>query len=564
MNLFESLTAPILDAFAELTADDVAFVPPPKIEMGDIAMRAFDAAKKLRMPPAQIAARVAQEVTFGPEVREVSAAGPYVNFRLDRAAFAARIVAAVRAEGAAYGSNHSGRGRRVLIEHTSINPNASPHVGRARCAMIGDTLVRLLRFEDYDVETHYYVNDMGRQIGLLVLVCDDIEHVTFDEILDRYVRANNRAEHDPEFAEQGYALLAKMEERDPDTMARFRAVTDLCLDGQLAVLGRLGVAFDIFDRESSYIQDPRIEEVLDALRAKEALFTDEEQRLVVDLAKIGHERDEGRYFVLMRANGSSMYGYRDLAYAIDKSARGADVNLIVLGEDHKLYAEQLERILGAANKAFAEAVYYSYILLREGKMSTRQGKVVLLADFLNEAAARALEKVREQCKDLDADEQQAIAEQVAVSAIRFAVLRISPNKNVIFDWESSLSFTGDTGPYVQYSCARINSILRKLGDTPEATPEAFPTETDAEWALVLKLAAFPEVVAGAVRQRNGASIAQFALETARLFTSFYHDCPVINADSDSQRIARAQLCDATRTVLQNALGILGIAAPERM
>ena len=430
--------------------------------------------------------------------------------------------------------------------------------------MIGDSLVRLLRFEGYDVEVHYYVNDMGRQIGLLVLVCDDLDQVTFDEILGRYVEANARAEEDEAFAASGYELLAKMEDGDPETAERFHAVTDLCLKGQLAVLGRLGASYDVFDRESKYVRDPRLEHVLESLRAKDAVFTDEDDRLVVDLAKLGHEREEGRYFVLMRANGSSMYGYRDLAYAMDKQERGADVNLMVLGEDHKLYAEQLAMILGAAGVPAPETVYYSYILLKEGKMSTRQGAVVLLADFLDEAAARAAEKVDEQCTDLPEDERRAIAEHVAVAAIRFAVLRVGPNKNVIFDWEASLSFTGDTGPYVQYSCARINSILRKLGTLPEGAGDAFPVETDSEWALLLKLGAFPEVIASAARQRSCAPIAQFALETARLFTTFYHDCPVINASTEAQRDVRAQICAATRTTLQNALGILGIHAPERM
>ena len=564
MNVFEPLAAPIRATFPELDRADLIFVPPPRLDLGDLAMRTFEAARKLQVSPPKLAARIAGEVSFGPEVQAVNAAGPYLNFKLDRSAFGGAIAAAIRERAGRFGSSGSGRSKKVLVEHTSINPNASPHVGRARNAMIGDSLVRLLRFEDHEVEVHYYVNDMGRQIALLVLVCDDLEHLNFDDVLERYVEANTRAEAEPEFAARGYDLLAKMEQGDPDATARFHAVTALCLEGQLDVLGRLGVTYDVFDRESDYIRDPRLEDVLAALRAKDAVFTDEEQRLVVDLAKLGHDREEGRYFVLMRANGSSMYGYRDLAYAMDKDERGFDVNLIVLGEDHKLYAEQMARILCAAGRPFPEAVYYSYILLREGKMSTRQGKVVLLADFLDEATARALDKVKEQCKELSPEEQTAIAEQVAVAAIRFAVLRIGPNKNVIFDWDASLSFTGDTGPYVQYSCARINSIIRKLGELPDALPEPFPVETDAEWVLLLKLASFPDTVAAAVKQRTCAGIAQFALETARLFTAFYHDCPVIHADTQAQRDARAHLCAATRTTLQNALAILGIQTPERM
>jgi len=153
---------------------------------------------------------------------------------------------------------------------------------------------------------------------------------------------------------------------------------------------------------------------------------------------------------------------------------------------------------------------------------------------------------------------------VAIAAVRFAILRVNPNKNVVFEWESALSFTGDTGPYVQYSCARIASILRKFGACPETVGETFPVETAAEWALLMQLASFAGVVAGAVAQRNCAPIAQYALDTARTFTTFYHECPVIGAPTRAQQVARAQLCRATRQTIRNALGLLGITAPERM
>ena len=304
--------------------------------------------------------------------------------------------------------------------------------------------------------------------------------------------------------------------------------------------------------------------VLDALRAKDAVFTDEEQRLVVDHAQHGYAREPGRFFVLKRANGSSMYGFRDLAYTSDKMSKGADVNLWVLGEDHKLYAEQLTLILRAAGQPAPEPIYYAHILLREGRMSTRQGKVVLLSEFLDEAARRAGEKVEEQCADLPAEERRSIAEKVAISAVRFAILRVNANKNVIFDWESSLSFAGDTGPYVQYSCARINSMLRKFGDVPANTDGSFPLEHNSEWQLVTTLAAFPQVIAAAVTGRAVAQVAQFVLDVARPFTSFDHDCPVLTAETEDLKLARIQLCRATLQTLTNALDLLGIEALERM
>jgi arginyl-tRNA synthetase len=565
VNAFQHLVQPILAAYPALEASDLPLGTPPKLDLGDLALPLFLAAKKLGCPPPKLAAEIAAQVAFGQEVTAAVPAGPYLNLKVDRGVLARRVADAIRAAGAAYGSDQSGAGRRVLLEHTSINPNASPHVGRARNAMIGDSLARLLRFAGYEVEVHYYVNDMGRQIGLLVLMADELQNLTFDEILDTYVKANARAEADPDFAAAGYALLAKMEEGDPETQAKFRQVTDLCLQGQLAVLARIGATYDVFDHESKYVKDPRLDEIVAGLKARNAFAEDKEGRITVDLGTIGHAHEEGRYFVLMRANGSSMYGYRDLAYTIDKAARGADLNLMVLGEDHKLYAQQLALILDACGHPAPEAVYYAYILLKDGKMSTRQGTVVLLSDFLDQAEALAAERVAEQCAELAPEEQRAIAAQVAVAAIRFAVLRVNPGKNVTFDIDQALSFAGDTGPYVQYCCARINSILRRAGDLPPADPAAgFPATTHAEWGLALKLAEFPGIVSTAVRERSVAGIGGYALDLARAYTTFYHDCPVLKAESPALAHARLELCRATLQTLTNALHLLGIAAPERM
>lgn len=564
MDPFKPISDALLTALPGVSADAISFLPPPNPAMGDVAVPMFLAAKALGAPPPKVAADAAQ-ADFAGWVSEAKPAGPYLNLRVNRARLAGGILQAVEAAGARYGSSQAGEGQRVLIEHTSINPNASPHVGRARNALIGDGITRLLRFEGYEVEVHYYVNDMGRQIGLLVLIANELQNLTFDQILDAYVRANARAEEDPDFAAQGYALLAKMEEGDEETKRQFHAVTDLCLKGQLAVLARIGAHYDAFDHESDYVKDARLERVLEALRQHEAVFVDEDQRLVVDLAKLGYPLEEGRFFVLMRANGSSMYGYRDIAYTIHKIEQAGPLHLWVLGEDHKLYAEQQALILKAAGYQPPETIYYAYILLRDGKMSTRQGKVVLLSEFLDQAIALAAERVAEQCKDLSPAEQRAIAEKVAIAAVRFSILRVSPNKNVTFDLEGALAFTGDTGPYVQYSCARIHSILRKHGaPAPAQWVGELPLTGDAEWALLLKLAAFPGVVSSCTAQRSVAPIANYALELARQFTSFYHECPVLNAGEEVLVNARIELCRATLQTLTNALRILGIEAPERM
>ncbi|HOC68485.1 MAG TPA: arginine--tRNA ligase [Candidatus Hydrogenedentes bacterium] len=565
MLCYESIIKSVIDCYPELVPEDIQLGTPPALEMGDVAIPAFIPAKKRKVAPHVMAQDMAQRVSFDECVATATASGPYLNLFFDRKRVGFAMLRDILLAGDCWGAGGSGRGKRVLIEHTSINPNASPHVGRGRCAMIGDSLARLMRFEGYDVEVHYYVNDMGRQIGLLVLVASELEGVTFDRMLDIYVAANQRAKDDPEFAARGYELLVKMEAGDPETREKFYRVTELCLQGQLEVLRRLNVSYDCFDHESVYVNDPRWPAIEAALEGRGAIFTDEEGRRVVDLSRLGYGAEEGRYFVLRRANGSSMYGCRDLLYSLDKHGRNADINIMVLGEDHKLYAQQLALILDAAGIPAPEAIYYSYIRLSQGIMSTREGNVVLLSDFLDQASAISQDRVTEQFPDLSEDDRRVIADLVAVSAIRFAVLRVKPAKNVIFDLETALSFNGDTGPYMLYCCARIRSILRKWDrEIPDLSREAFQVTTDQEWMLLKTMAQLPKVVSDSMIQHNCAPIANYALELAHVFTAFYHECPVLTADNEATLHMRLRLCEAALQTLSNALGILGIDTPERM
>ncbi len=563
MKLYDDIRAVIVSALPELEQAAFDFQLTPENQPGDIGLAVFAFSKILRSAPHPIAQRIAC-LEYPPLVQRVDTVGAYVNFTLDRDAFSAGLVREVREQGGRFGSDHRGEGRNAILEHTSINPNASPHIGRARNGLIGDVIARLLRFEGFDVNVHYYVNDMGKQIALLMLETEGMETLEFHEVLDLYVRANQRAKDDPSFEARGFELLQRMEKGDPEVRSAFRRIVDICLNGQLEILSRLGLSYNTFDRESSFLTDPRMDAVLRMMEERGALFTDEQGRKVADLQKLGYSREEGRYIVLLRANGSSMYMYRDIAYTLEKIERAEDLNLIVLGEDHKMYFEQLEIIIRAMGKTPPEAIHYSYILLKEGKMSTRQGNVVLLEDFLAEAIRRAREKVDEQWPDLPAEDRADIARIIGIGAVRFAILSVRPNRNVIFDWESAISFTGDTGPYIQYSCTRISSILRKYGALPEAGEETVRVTHAAEWNLMLRLALTGDDISAALANRNPGILANTALDIARRFSIFYNECPVLSAEDPSIRESRIRICLAVRRTLITLLSLLGIEAPERM
>lgn len=554
------ITNLVAQEYSSAAAAELSFRPVPATARGDVAIAVFAIARKVGVDPKTLAGTLAERCRGLEGVAEAVAAGPYVNLSFAKDVFARRFIAGVLA-GEATAAPASGS--RVLIEHTSINPNASPHVGRGRNAIIGDTIARMFRFLGHATEVHYYVNDIGKQIALLVYACRGRTDLQFNDLLDEYVAISKKAQEDPAVEQIAFDLLNRFEQGDPAVRNEFRDVVDLCVNGQVAILGRLGITYDIFDRESTFLNDPRLQPVIDTLNAAKALIVDEHGRQVIDLQQLGFTRDEGRYVVLSRANGTSMYVARDLAYTIHKSRISADANLSVLGEDHRLYQEQLDLILRSAGIKTPEVIYYSFVLLKQGKMSTRQGNVVLLSEFIDMALEKAAARIREANPGLSDADVQELAETIAVGAVRYGILSVSPTKNVIFDLEESLRFEGNTGPYLQYSCTRIASILARHGGDIPPMPDAMPPLNDSEWALIMQMTRLQDEVANAAGSRNPSSLCAYGFELAKAFNRFYHDSSVLDAAPD-EKAMRLNLCAATGTVLSACLEVLGIQVPRRM
>lgn len=554
------ITELVTQDYSSEAAGELSFRPVPASAKGDVAIPVFAVARKVGVDPKTLAATLAGRCQGVPGVADAVAAGPYVNLTFTRDVFARQFIADVLAGQA---TAITTRGSRVLIEHTSINPNASPHVGRGRNAIIGDTIARLFRFLGHQTEVHYYVNDIGKQIALLVYACRGRDDLQFNDLLDEYVAISQKAKDDPAVEQIAFDLLNKFEQGDPAVRDEFRKVVDLCVHGQVAILGRLGISYDIFDRESNFLNDTRLQPVIEKLKAANALIIDEHGRQVIDLQQLGFKREEGRYVVLSRANGTSMYVARDLAYTIFKSEITADQNLSVLGEDHRLYQEQLDLILRSAGFTTPDVIYYSFVLLKQGKMSTRQGNVVLLSEFIDMALDRAAARIREANPGLTDPEVRELAETIAVGAVRYGILSVSPTKNVIFDLEDSLRFEGNTGPYLQYSCTRIASILAKHGGEIPAMPAVVPQLNDSEWALIMEMTKLQDEVRAAAMSRNPSSLCAYGFELARAFNRFYAESSVLDAPPD-EKAMRLNVCAATGTVLAACLDVLGIQVPRRM
>ncbi len=534
--------------------EQIVLVVPPSSEFGNFSLACFKLSKK--------ADELKKEIKLPSFIEKIEVKGPYLNFYLKKDVVARSTIQEIIKKKEKYGSNQSGKGKKALIEHTSLNPNSSPHMGRARNALIADGLVRLFRFEGYKVDVHYFVNDIGKQIAMLVLACKG-KKPSFEKLLELYVEFNAKLKEKPELEKEVFDLLNRLEKGDLKVRNQFRGIVGICIKGQAKILGELDIHFNHFDYESEYVFDKKsVPALIKKLESTKRLSKDEEGRLTLNLEGFNLPM-EHPILPLTRADGTSLYILRDLLYNLDKSRWAKGRNLLVLGEDQKLYFQQVKVILSLLGVEAPEVVHYSYMLIRSsqgviGKMATREGNLVLLEDFMKEATQKASEEIKKRHDRSD----EKLAKVIAYAALKFGILKVSADKNIIFDLESALSFEGESGPYVQYSYARANSILEKAKDISRKADYSLLT-AQAEFNLIIKLSQFPDLINQAVKHMHPHLLAVYALDVARSFNEFYHSCPVLIED-EWLSAARLDLVQASMQVIKNSLFLLGIEVPDQM
>ncbi|MBI5355678.1 MAG: arginine--tRNA ligase [Candidatus Aenigmarchaeota archaeon] len=532
--------------------DEDPVIEEPPEGMGDFAFPCFNLSKKTRKSPVAIANEIAGKIRPS-YVERTEAKGPYVNFFVDWAP----LFKAIHSECKGGFSGKLGNGT-ALIEHTSINPNASPHVGRARNAIIGDSIARLLRYAGYQTEVHYFVNDVGKQIALLVYECGRRRaDFSFGDLLGIYIDASRELENDPTLEKEIFELLKKFENGDSETVEKFRKVVDVCVSGQSKILKKIGASYDFFDYESAYLQGGEVKKALLALEKTGKVFVDEEGRKVIDLRDY---MKESPYLVITRSDGTSLYPLRDIAYSIYKIGKVKDSNVLVLGEDQKLYFQQIAsamRLLGAEPP---KVVHYSFVLLPTGKMSTRKGEVVLLEDFLSEAAEEAKKGIDERHSELPEEEKSKRAASIAAAAVRYSIVKVGPEKNVMFSMKDAIRLEGDTGPYLQYTYARALSILAK--EKPGPFDASFIRD-EREISLIRQLAKFPGVAKDSIREFRPHYVAVYSYDLCEKFNSFYQSVRVLQSQGP-EKMARLAIVESFCSILKDCLLILGIDAMEEM
>ena len=530
-------------------------------EHADISSRvAFSLARTYKQPPEIIATDIVNHLDVPIEhtlISNAAAAGPYINFYVNDF-FLHKTLQRIK-EGIEPEEKKKGK---IIIEHTSANTDGPLHIGHLRNAIIGDVLVRVLKRAGFDVETHYYVNDMGRQIGVVVW---GAERITFDEtkkadhaVADVYIAANRLVEENSEFVKDVDALMRKYEAGDEAVMRKYEAVVNKCLSGIQASLERLNIQHDLFVWESEFVRGGAVEEVIEELKQRGNIKFDG-SALLLQLEGIEKE------LVIQRTDGTSLYTARDLAYHRWKSSR-CDRVIDIFGKDHELVSQQLAKALEILRVKVPEFIIFEFVSLPTGSLSTRAGRYISADELMEKIEARAYEEVDKRRKDLNEDKKLEIARKVGIGALRYDMVKVSPDKHIVFDFKDALDIEKKGAPFIQYSHARACSILRAAGEKGYAVSadyDASLLHEESEIDLIKKLSKLGYVIEEASSELKSHLIAKYARELAESFNLFYKDCPVLNAE-DELRKARLVLVECAKIVLSNVLDVLGIEAPEEM
>lgn len=534
---------------------------PPDPKLGDLASTiAFALTKKLKTSPNLVAEDLVSKIEVPEIFKKVQNFGPYVNFFIDYAKFSKQLLEKVDEN---YGQLEK-VDEKIVLEHTSANPNGPLHIGHVRNSIFGDSLSRLLKLAGREVQTQYYVNDMGRQIAIIVygitemgLKIEAQEGEKIDEKIGKlYFQANKEVEENEVANEKVSELIQKYEKgEDEDLNKVFEHVVESCVSGIKDTLKRINIHHDDFVWEGTFVRNGEVSDLVDYFE-KEG-FVSHEEVDYIDLKFYNIEKE----FVLRRSNGTSLYSTRDLAYHRYKATLG-DVVLDILGSDHKLSSQQMKVIFEEILKEKApEVIFYEFITLPEGSMSTRRGKFVSVDDLVDEAILRATEEIKSRNPDLSDEEIKPMAENIGIGAIRFFIAKLSPEKHLTFKWDEALSFERGCAS-IQYAHARACKLLNKSGkDISSLSVADNWVPNDSEQDIVRLIAKFPQVVEDSANKKRVHNITQYCQDLAGSFNKFYKSQQVIGSDVEDTRLI---LVDRAKTTIKNALDILGVPAPEKM
>lgn len=534
---------------------------PPDNSMGDFALPCFKFAKVLRKSPQVIAEELSKSFPIGEVIVKVTAVNGYLNFTVNRSARAKKVLASVLSEGDNYGSSTVGKGKTICIDYSSINVAKPFHIGHLSTTVIGGALYKIYKKLGYNVVGINHLGDYGTQFGKLIYAYkawgnrEEVEKGRVKELMRLYVKYHDEAEKNPSLDDKAREYFKLIENGDKECNELFKWFKELTLIDVERVYKQLGVTFDSYAGESFF--NDKMAPVIDELSQK-GLLKESDGAKIVDL-----ESYDMPPCLILRSDGASLYATRDLAAAIyRKNTYNFDKCLYVVAYQQNLHFKQFFKVLELMGKPWAKDmvhVAFGMVSLEEGTMSTRKGKVVFLEDVINKCCEKALSIINE--KNPDLENKQETANAVGTGAVIFGALSSGRIKDIVFSYDKVLNFDGETGPYCQYTYARASSVMKKAGEFNSYTvPEVL---SDDEYALISTLASYPEVVSLSAERYEPSVITRYAVDLSEAFNKFYFNCKILG-EEETVKNFRLALTLSTKTVLKNALSLLGIKTPEKM
>ncbi len=547
----------IIKLVSEIIKDkEIIVETPPKPNMGDYSVPCFSFKDENNKNPLEISKMIKENIKDTENIfSKIDVVGPYVNFYLNYDKVSSVIKDIINNKN--YGSLNQGHNDALLIEHTSTNPNAEPHMGRCRNSLIGDFLARLFKFTGYDVERHYFINDLGKKIALLVIGVEKygLKDDSFKSILDVYVKISSDAKTDSLLEQQAFDYLEKVENGNQEMVDKFKNITDKCVKGQMKIYNELDIYFDIFTHESDYVYNHYLTNILNKLDEKGKLRVDENGRNYVDLSGYDIPTKEP-VLVLTRSNKTSLYPIKDIAYTMHKMDLNNKNNYIVLGEDQEVYMKQIEATLDILGYKAPKLISYSYVLLDGDKMSTCNGTLVLVTDFMQALK----DKIKLEFKNRNLECSDETLKTLTNACIKYTMLNVSRKKIVNFNFENATSFQGESAIYILYSIVRINSILRNN----KYTNVEIKLTDELEYKIVKDLIEFPNLVNDLLKTAEPVLLTKYIFNVTQKFSSYYEKVNISNIEDEQIKYSKLMLLEAIKIVLTNGLNILGIKTIEKM
>ncbi|HFI0236424.1 TPA: arginine--tRNA ligase [Streptococcus suis] len=533
---------------------------PKSSEMGDIAFPAFSLAKVERKAPQAIAADIVEKLdTTGFE--KVLATGPYVNFFLDKAAISHQVLTDVITQKDQYGKLNIGQGRNVTIDMSSPNIAKPFSVGHLRSTVIGDALANIHEKLGYKPIRINHLGDWGKQFGMLIVAYKlwgdkaAVEADPISELLKLYVRINAEAEEKPELDDEARQWFKKLEDGDPEAHELWQWFRDESLVEFNRIYDKLDVTFDSYNGEAFY--NDKMDEGIQILEEK-GLLQESKGAKIVDLESYNLPPA-----LIMKTDGATLYITRDMATAMYRKRTYDFVKSIyVVGQEQINHFKQLKAVLKEMDFDWSDDmthITFGLVTKDKKKLSTRKGNIILLEPTLDEAISRALTQI--EAKNPDLENKEEVAHAVGVGAVKFYDLKTDRDNGYDFDLEAMVSFEGETGPYVQYAYARIQSILRKANFVPSAENDYKLADAES-WDIIKHIQNFSNVVERAGDKFDPSLIAKYAINLAQAFNKYYAHTRIL--DESPERDSRLALAYTTGVVLKEALRLLGVKAPEKM